>query len=96
MTKLKIGRNIFEITEKDVVLFNGAGWILITQKLFSGWSSYPPSMSKAICEKFVKKNILVMFKKEKEYLTQDGKQMGLYYYKFDIDKLKEFLIKGAN
>ena len=91
MAELKIGRRVWNITEKDIVLFNGACWQLITQTYFTDWSHCYPIMSKAMCEKFVRKNILVMFKKEREYLTQDGRQMGLYYYKFDLDKLNEFL-----
>ena len=93
MAELKIGRKVFDITEKDVVLFNGACWQLITQTIFSGWHSYYPTMSKTICEKFVKKGILVIYQKKDEYITMNGEQMGLYYYKFDIDKLKEFLGK---
>ena len=91
MAELKIGRRVFDITENDVVLFNGACWILITQTYFADWHNHYPLMSKTMCEKFVKKNILVMFKKEGEYLTQDGKQMGMYYYKFDMDKLNEYM-----
>lgn len=90
MVELKIGRSIFEITENDVVLFNGACWQLISQKIFSGWHYHSPKMSKAMCEKFIKKNILIMYKKENEYTTLSGKQMGLYYYKFDVDKLNEY------
>lgn len=93
MAELKVGRNVFDINEKDVVLFNGACWQLITRRVFDGWHNVTPSISKVICNKFVKKNILVMFKKENEYITSDGKQMGLYYYKFDIEKLNEYLLK---
>lgn len=91
MAELKIGREVFDITEKDVVLFNGACWQLITQKIFSNYHYCSPTMSKTMCEKFVKKGILMMFKKEREYTTMDGKQMGLYYYKFDMDKLNEYI-----
>ena len=77
MTELKIGRYVFNIDENDVVLFNGACWQLMTKQIRNGWHYYPPKMSKATCEKFVKKNILVMFKKEREYLTSGGEQMGL-------------------
>lgn len=91
MAELKFGRDTFDITEKDVVMFNGACWQLITQKIHKGWHDYSPKASKAMCEKFVKKGILVMFKKEKEYTTMNGKQMGLYYYKFDMDKLNEYI-----
>ena len=91
MAELKFGRNVFDITDEDVVMFNGACWQLISQKIFDGWYDYPPKVSKTMCEKFVKKGILVIYRKEQEYVTQDGRQMGLYYYKFDMDKLNEFL-----
>lgn len=91
MAELKIGRKVFDITEKDVVLFNGACWQLITQTIHSGWNNYCPTVPKTLCEKLLKKNILILVKKEREYTTESGKQMGLYYYKFDMDKLNEFL-----
>ena len=72
MAELKFGRNVFDITDKDVVMFNGACWQLITQKIHNGWNDYSPRVSKAICEKFVKKGILVIYRKEQEYVTQDG------------------------
>lgn len=91
MAKLKVGRNVFDINENDIVLFNGACWMLLTRKIIKGWHDYSPTVSKALCKKLVKKNVLVMFKKEREYLTSDGEQMGLYYYKFDMEKLEEYL-----
>lgn len=72
-------------------MFNGACWQLITQTIHSGWNNYYPTVSKTLCEKLLKKNILILVKKEREYTTESGKQMGLYYYKFDMDKLNEFL-----
>ena len=83
----------FDITENDVVLFNGAGWQLISQTVFQGWHNYYPTMSKIMCEKFAKNGILVLYQKKDEYITQGGKQMGLYYYKFDMDKLNDYLNK---
>lgn len=93
MANLKVGREIYDINENDVVLFNGACWQLITRKVFSGWHKYSPTMSKILCEKLLKKNILILTKKEGEYVTESGKQMGLYYYKFDVEKLNEFISK---
>lgn len=91
MAELKIGRQVFDITENDVVMFNGACWQLITQTIHSGWNDYYPTVSKILCEKLLKKNILILVKKEREYTTESGKQMGLYYYKFDMDKLNEYI-----
>lgn len=90
--ELKIGRRFFEINDKDVVMYNGACWQLITQSYFDGWHYATPTMSKTMCDKFVKKNILVHFKTNGEYTT-DGRKFGLYYYKFDVTKLEEFINK---
>ena len=93
MANLKVGRNVYDINEKDVVMFNGACWQLLTRRVFNGWHGYPLTVSKTLCQKLLKKDILKLVKKEKEYVTADGQQMGLYYYKFDIDKLSEFVGK---
>ena len=95
MTGLKVGRNVFDINASDVVRFNGVSWFLISRQIYGEYGVlHSPSMSKCLCKKLVKKNILVLIKKEKEYVTRDGKQMGLYYYKFDIKKLEEYLQKS--
>lgn len=91
MAVLKIGRREVDINENDIVLFNGACWQLITRKITKGWNSFYPLMSIALCNKLIKKNVLCMVKKEREYTTQDGQQMGLYYYKFNMDNLEKYL-----
>ena len=91
MANLKVGREIYNINKNDIVLFNGACWQLITRKVFRDWHEYSPTMSKTLCKKLLNKNVLVLTKKEGEYKTASGEQMGLYYYKFDMDKLNEFL-----
>ena len=93
MANLKIGRNVYDINEKDIILFNGVSWQIITRKLFNGWHEYSPTISKILCQKLLKKDILILVKKESEYITANGQQMGLYYYKFNIDKLNEFVNK---
>ena len=91
MANLKIGRNTYDINENDVVLFNGACWMLTSRKVRKAWSESVPGMSKTLCKKLLKKNILILSEKKDEYVTSNGQQMGMYYYKFDMDKLKEFV-----
>lgn len=91
MAKLKIGRQVFDITEKDVVMFNGACWQLMTQTVRSGWYDCHPTVSKTLCEKLLKKDVLILVEKKGEFIAESGKQMGFYYYKFDINKLNEYL-----
>ena len=91
MAELKIGRQVFDITKNDVVIFNGACWQLMSRTVRSGWYDCHPTVSKTLCEKLLKKDILILMEKKDEYITKDGKQMGRYYYKFDMDKLNEYI-----
>ena len=53
MAELKFGRDVFNITDKDVVLFNGVCWQLISQKIHKGWHDYSPKAKdnvREICE----------------------------------------------
>ena len=93
MAKLKIGRRVFDIAEKDIVMFNGACWQLMTQTVRSGWYDCYPTVSKTLCEKLLKRDILILVEKKGEYITDSGKQMGCYYYRFDLDKLNGYLNK---
>ena len=86
---VKIGRNYFDITEDDVVLFNGAIWQLITQKIAKGWYHYSPVVAKNKADKWKKTGAIYLVKETGLYKTESGKQMGSWYYKFNIEKLKE-------
>ena len=86
---VKIGRNYFDITEDDVVLFNGAIWQLITQKIAKGWYHYSPVVAKNKADKWKKTGAIYLVKETGLYKTESGEQMGLRYYKFNIEKLKE-------
>lgn len=80
--KLKCGREEFEVNENDVLLFNGCCWILTTKEIYRSYHKVCPTVSKTVCNKLIKENKIYMFHKEREYVTKDGKQMGLYYYRF--------------
>ena len=48
MVKLKVGRNIFDIDENDLILDNGACYMLVTQEIIKNYSSYSPTVSKKL------------------------------------------------
>lgn len=83
--EIKARTRIFNVTKNDVVLFNGACWSLLTQTYYGDYSNIHPTLAKAKCEKWVKDGILVLEKEEKVYTTQEGKKMGLFYYRFTVD-----------
>lgn len=86
---VKIGRNHFDITEDDVVLFNGAIWQLISQKIAKGWYHYSPVVAKNKANKWEKTGAIYLVKETGLYKSESGEKMGLRYYKFNIEKLKE-------
>lgn len=47
MVKLKVGRNIIELDEKDLILDNGACYQIVTKKV-GGFDWYYPIMSKKL------------------------------------------------
>lgn len=87
--KIKIGREEFDITEEDIVLFNGALWQLLTQNISKGWNHYVPVIEKTKAEKWKRAGAIYLVKETGLYKTKDGRQMGAWYYKFNIEKLKE-------
>lgn len=93
--KIKIRNKEFEITDKDIVLFNGVCWMLITQEILCGYHNFNPILSKVNCERWREKGALILIEEKDLYTTSGGEQMGLWYYKFDIEKMKE-LKGGAN
>lgn len=85
--KYKIGRNEFDITNEDIVFFNGTIYQVTTKKIHEGWHSYSPKMSKTQFEKLLKRKALVLIEEKLGYVTGDGTEMWYRYYRFDIDHL---------
>lgn len=74
--EIKTRNGIINVSNKDVVLFNGACWQLLTQTYFSDYHYRYYLLNKAKCEKWVKDGVLV--------LKKASNQMGLWYYRFNV------------
>ena len=48
MVKLKVGRNILDISENDLILDNRACYQIVTQKIGYGFNKAVPKMSKKL------------------------------------------------
>ena len=66
-----MNRKDYTITENDRIMFNGACYILISQKTRCGYGYAEPTVPKKYAEKWIKDGILVEF--------------GLYKSAFDDD-----------
>lgn len=61
--KVKCGRDEYEVTNKDLILDNGACYQLITKKKFLGWNEYSPTISKTLFNKMLKAGLIRKSKK---------------------------------
>lgn len=71
--KIKHRRGELTLTEKDVIMDNGACFSLITQKYFESWHDHSYQLSKTTCKKLIKDGQLMLFRQDE--------QKGLDYYK---------------
>lgn len=84
--ELKIGRNTFKITEKDLVLDNGSCAQVITQEVFKGWGTYAPVMSKKMFRDMKNLGFLYTNDDLKERCHKNHADF-CTYYAFDIQAM---------
>lgn len=89
--KLKVGRNILELNENDLILDNGSCYQIVTKKVGMGFSEYSPVMSKKLfndlkklCFIYTNNELKILAKK---HWTHNDM---ITYWKFDINKMKKF------
>lgn len=74
--ELKIGCNVYMITENDRILFNGNCYQLVTQNTCSGWYDTSPKLAKTKAVKNIKQGYLVEGSKTQSY------GVPMIYYRF--------------
>ena len=89
MAKLKIGRNIIEVSEKDLILDNGACYQIITQELPQGFHSYCPHIIKKLFSELKKCGLVFTNEVLKQSATKRYGSSALTYYKFDIQQMEK-------
>lgn len=76
MVKLKVGRNIIELDEKDLILDNGACYQIVTKKV-GGFDWYYPIMSKKLFHDLRKLELIFTSEELKEEaIKKYGKLIG--------------------
>ena len=89
MVELKVGRNILNINENDLILDNGACYQIITKQIGSGFNKATPVMSK---------KLFADLKKCELIFTSEGLRLAAIqkygnhvetYWKFNVDRMKE-------
>lgn len=76
---IKCGRREFTVTEKDLILDNGACYQLITQHYFDGFSRLMPEVAKSTFNKLLKSGQIRL--SPKKYKSKyGGKEYDLYEF----------------
>ena len=75
---IKCGRREFTVTENDLILDNGACYILITQSYQDGWSKCNPTVAKSTFKKLLKEGKLKL--SPRKYKGTYGSRYDLYQF----------------
>lgn len=87
--KLKVGRNILDISEKDIILDNGACYQITTQTISKGFNKEIPIMSKKMFKEFKKLNYIYTNSELQKMCKEKYKNRNipLTMYKFNIEQM---------
>ena len=91
VVEYKVGHNLLKITDSDRVMFNNAVYVLYTQNVGTGWDKHSPLVAKPKARKLINLDILIPV--EKYVTTISGIKSEYENYKFDLEKLEQF-VKG--
>lgn len=88
---LKVGRNILDINEKDIILDNGACYQIITKEVGKLCEAYSPIISKSLFSKLNKCGAVYTNEMLKKKAFERYHINSCTFWAFDMKKLEEFL-----
>lgn len=90
MVKLKVGRNIFDIDEKDLILDNGACYQIVTKRIGFGFNEYIPVMSKKLFGDLKKCELIFTSEGLRQAAIEKyGDHVVVTFWKFNIDRMQK-------
>ena len=88
---LKVGRDILDINEKDIILDNGACYQIITKEVGKLCETYSPIISKSLFSKLNKCGAVYTNEMLKKKAFERYHTNSCTFWGFNIEKLEEFL-----
>lgn len=89
MVQLKVGRNVFNIDQNDLILDNGSCYILVTQKVTKNDSSCSPTVSKKLFTELKKCGIIFTNEGLRKAAIKKYGNSVVTFWKFDIDLMQK-------
>lgn len=89
MVKLKVGRNILDIDENDLILDNGACYQIITKRIGFGFNESIPVMSKKLFADLKKCELIFTSEGLRQAAIEKYGNSVVAFWKFNIDKMQK-------
>lgn len=88
MVKLKVGRNILDISENDLILDNGACYQIVTKKV-GGFNWHYPIMSKKLFNDLKNTGLIFTNDELRQAAIKRYGNIVETYWKFNIESMKK-------
>lgn len=89
MVKLKVGRNVFDIDDNDLILDNGACYQIITKEIRKGFDRTTPKMSSKLFNDLKKCELIFTSEGLRQAAIEKYGNSVIAFWKFDVDQMKK-------
>ncbi len=89
MVKLKVGRNVLEIDENDLILDNGACYQIITKEIGYAFNKSIPIMSKKLFNDLKKCELIFTSEELRQAAIKKYGNHVIAFWKFNVHRMKE-------
>lgn len=87
--KLKVGRNILDIDENDLILDNGACYQIITKRIGFGFNESIPVMSKKLFADLKKCGLIFTSEGLRQAAVEKYGNHVVAFWKFDVNQMQK-------
>lgn len=92
VVKLKVGRNVLDINENDLILDNGACYQIITKRIGFGFNESIPVMSKKLISELKKCELIFTSEGLRQAAIEKYGNHVVTFWKFDVNQMKKWVI----
>lgn len=89
MVKLKVGRNILDIDENDLILDNGACYLIVTKRVGIGFNKSIPVMSKKLFGDLQKCELIFTSEALRQVAIEKYGDSVVTFWKFDVNQMQK-------
>lgn len=89
VAKLKVGRNVFDIDNNDLILDNGACYQIITKEIRKGFDRITPKISSKLFNDLKKCELIFTSEGLRQIAIEKYENSAVTFWKFDVDQMKK-------